>query len=133
MFVHCQQDKHCRIQSENARVQKPLALNRFLVSQFEIFVSSFSSYWVIALFTRVILRVTVYYFCHVRIRSSHQEVFGKKDGLRNFAKFTGKHHCYSLFFKNKALAQMFSYEFCKISKNNFSYRIPSVTASGVSE
>ena len=29
--------------------------------------------------------------CHVRVRSSSQEVFCKKGVLRNFAKFTGKH------------------------------------------
>ena len=31
-------------------------------------------------------------------RSSHQDVSCKKDVLRNFAKFTGKHLCQSLFF-----------------------------------
>ena len=39
--------------------------------------------------------------------------------LRNFAKFTGKHLCQSLFFKKEALAQMFSCEFWEISKNTF--------------
>ena len=50
--------------------------------------------------------------------------------LRNFAKFTGKHLCQSLFFnkvagwclnfiKKLTLAQVFSYEFCKTSKNSF--------------
>ena len=32
------------------------------------------------------------------VRSSHPEVFCKKDVLRNFAKFTGKHLCQNLFF-----------------------------------
>ena len=32
--------------------------------------------------------------------------------------------------KKENLAQGFSREFCEISKNNFSYRIPPVTASG---
>ena len=48
-----------------------------------------------------------------------------KSVLRNFAKFTGKHLCQSLFFnktcnliKKEALAQAFSCEFCEISKNN---------------
>ena len=52
------------------------------------------------------------------------EVFCKKVGLRNFAKFTGKHQCESLFFnkacnfiKKETLALAFSSEFCKISKN----------------
>ena len=52
-------------------------------------------------------------------RSSHPEVFCKKGVLRNFAKFKGKHLCQSLFFKKEALAQVFSGELCKISKNTF--------------
>ena len=48
----------------------------------------------------------------------------KKGVLRNFAKFTGKHLCQSLFF-NKVAGQKrgsstgVSCEFCKISKNTF--------------
>ena len=60
-------------------------------------------------------------------RSSHLEVFCKKVVLRNFAKFTKKHLCQSLFFnkiarlvckiiKKKTLAEVFSCEFCEISK-----------------
>ena len=71
--------------------------------------------------------------CHVRVRSSRQEVFCKKGILWNFAKFTGLHLCYSLFFKKESLAQMFSCEFCEISKKSFSYRTPPVNASGVLE
>ena len=42
----------------------------------------------------------------------------KKDVLRNFAKFTRKHlHPASLL--KKRLAQVFSREFCEISKNTF--------------
>ena len=37
-----------------------------------------------------------------RIRSSCPEVFCKKGVLRNFAKFTGKHLCQSLFFNKFA-------------------------------
>ena len=55
-------------------------------------------------------------------------MFCKKGVRRNFAKFTGKHLCQSLFFnkvaglacnfiKKEALAQVFSCEFCEISKN----------------
>ena len=33
------------------------------------------------------------------------------------------------FIKKETLAQVFSYEFCKISKNTFSYRTPPVAAS----
>ena len=35
-------------------------------------------------------------------RSSRPEVFCKKDALRNFTKFTGKHLCQSLFFNKVA-------------------------------
>ena len=38
--------------------------------------------------------------------------------LRNFAKFTGKHLCQSLFFnKKETLAQVLSCEFCQIFNN----------------
>ena len=59
-------------------------------------------------------------FCYVRpivyflkledatqIRSSLPEVFCKKDVLRNFIKFTGKHLCYSLFFNKVAGQSLF--------------------------
>ena len=49
--------------------------------------------------------------------------------LRNFAKFTGKHLCQSL--KKEALAQVFSCEFCEISKNTFFMEHLRVTASEV--
>ena len=58
-------------------------------------------------------------------RSSLPEVFCKKGVLKDFAKFTGKHLCQSLFItacnfiKKEALAQVFSCEFCKNSKNIF--------------
>ena len=67
------------------------------------------------------------------IESSRPEVFCKNGALRNFSKFTGKHLCQSLFFnkvagikpeacnsiKKETLAQVFSCEFCEISKNTF--------------
>ena len=68
-------------------------------------------------------------------------MFCKKVVLRNFAKFTGKHLCQSLFFnkvtdwrsaillKKDTLAQVFSCQFCKISKNTFFHRTPQVAAS----
>ena len=83
-------------------------------------------------------------------RSSRPEVFCEKGVLRNFAKFTGKRLCQSLFFNKvadlrpatlltktlwhatllkEALAQVFSCEFCEISMNTFSYRTPPVAAS----
>ena len=71
-------------------------------------------------------------------KSSLPDVFCEKVVLRNFAKFTGKHLCQGFIFnkvagacnfiKKKALAQMFSCEFCEISKNTFFYRTPLVVA-----
>ena len=62
-------------------------------------------------------------------RSSRPEAFFKNGVLRNFAKFTGNHLYQSLFFnkaaeslflfKKETLAQVFSCEFCEISKNAF--------------
>ena len=73
-------------------------------------------------------------------RSSHQRCSVKQGVLRNFAKFTGKHLRQSLFFNNvsggasnfikkQALAQVFSCEFCKISKNTLFTEHVWVTAS----
>ena len=83
-------------------------------------------------------------------RSSRPEVFCKKDVLRSFAKFTGKHLCQCLFFnkaagcqslfliklqakacnfiKKETLTQVFSCEFCETS-NTFFHRTPPVAAS----
>ena len=75
----------------------------------------------------------------LKYRSSRPDVFCKKVVLRNFAKFTGKHVYQSLFLiklpeacnfiKKETMAQMFSCEFCEISRNTFSYRAPPVAAS----
>ena len=68
-----------------------------------------------------------------RSRSSHAEVFCKKGILINFAKFTGKHLWVSflikLLDKKETLAQVFSCEFCEISKNTFFNKTPLVVAS----
>ena len=62
----------------------------------------------------------VNYFCK-RLRSSHQWCSVRKSVLRNLIKLTGKHLCQSLLFNKVAdLAQVFSCEFCEISKNTFS-------------
>ena len=57
-------------------------------------------------------------------------VLYKKGVLRNFAKFTGKHLRQSLwacnFIKKDSLTQVFSCEFCEISKNRIFYRTPQV-------
>ena len=77
-------------------------------------------------------------------RSSHQRCSVRKGVLRNFAKFTGKHLCQSLFFNKVAglrphacnfieietLAQVFSCEFREISKNTFLTEHVWATASG---
>ena len=65
---------------------------------------------------------------HRKYRSSRPEVFCKKGVLQNFAKFTGKHLHQSLFFKKETLAQVFSCEFCEISRNALSHRTPLVAA-----
>ena len=56
-----------------------------------------------------------------RYRSSRPEVFCKKGVLRNFAKFTGKHLCQSLFF-NKVTGlghRCFSVNFAKFLRTPF--------------
>ena len=60
-------------------------------------------------------------------------MFCKKGILRNFLKFKGKDLCQSLFFlacnfaKKETLTQLFSCEFCKISKSTFSCEVVYVT------
>ena len=64
-------------------------------------------------------------------RSSRPEVLYEKGVLRNFAKNHRKTpvpKAYN-FIKKETLVQVFSCEFCKISKNTFSYRTPQVAAS----
>ena len=60
---------------------------------------------------------------------------------RNFADFTGKYLCWSLFFNKVTGLQLyckrlqhkvFSCEICKVFKNTFFYRTPPVAASGKS-
>ena len=73
-------------------------------------------------------------------RNSHRERYVRKGVLRNFVKFSGKRMCQSLFFnkvtglrpcnfiKKEILAEVFSCEFCEISKNTFSCWAPPVAA-----
>ena len=61
-------------------------------------------------------------------------LFYRKGVLKNFAKFTGKHLCQSLWFlvgfiKRESPTKVLSCEFYEISKNIFSYRTPPVAAS----
>ena len=72
-------------------------------------------------------------------RSSRREVFCRKDVLRNFANFSGKHLYQSLFFnkvpglslffKKETLAQVFFREFCDIFKSTCFNRTPLLAAS----
>ena len=73
-------------------------------------------------------------YCEVykNTRSSHQRCSIIKGVLINFAKFTGKHLCQSLFLNKVAketLAPVFSCEFCEIYKNTFFYGTHLVAAS----
>ena len=76
-----------------------------------------------------VIRLMVYPILY-KDGSSRPDVFCQKGVLRNFAKFTGKHLCQSLFFtkaagaacnfiKKETLGQVFSCEFCEISRNIF--------------
>ena len=49
----------------------------------------------------VVLKI-VSHLLMLKVRSSLPDVFCKKGALRNFAKFTGKHLCQSLFFNKVA-------------------------------
>ena len=69
-------------------------------------------------------------------RSHPRRCSTKKNFLRNFAKFTGKHLCQSLFlerdcsFIEKAtLAQVFSCDFCEYFKSTLSYKTPPAAGS----
>ena len=72
-------------------------------------------------------------------RNCHRRCSIKKVVLGNFAKFTGKHLCQILFYNKVAcnfiiketLTQVFSSEFCKISKNIFFTEDLQVTASKI--
>ena len=90
------------------------------------------------LFLRKHLRLLCSLLCYL-FRSSHQRCSVRKVILRNFAKFAGKHLCQSLFLTKllaacnfitkETLAQVFSCEFCEISKNTFFTEHLWVTAS----
>ena len=79
------------------------------------------------------------------IQKQPPELFHEKGVLGSFIKFTGKHLCQSLFFtkvaglmpdacsfiKKETLAQVFSCEFCEISRNTFFTEHLRTTASCV--
>ena len=69
----------------------------------------------------------------IKIRSSLSQMYFKMGVLKNFAIFTGKHLCQSLFFnkvaglkpqacdfiKKETLAQVFSCKYCETFKSSF--------------
>ena len=57
------------------------------------------------------------------------EVVVQRCSVKEVSNFAGKHLYHSLFFKKESLAQVFSCEFCKISKNIFFHRTPLMAAS----
>ena len=75
----------------------------------------------------------------LKLRSIHPEVLCKKGVPENFAKFTRKHLCRdrvsglrpATLLKKRLCQRCFSYEYCKISKNTFSYRTPPVAATAL--
>ena len=76
-------------------------------------------------------------------RSSCSQIFLKISVLKNFAIFTGKHQCWSPFYRKLQVlkpaqvyqketpTQVFSCEYCEIFKNSFLYRTTMVVASGI--
>ena len=59
----------------------------------------------------------------LRNRSSHQRYFVKNGVFKNFAKFTEKHLCWSLFFKKRLQHRRFPVNFSQLLRTFF-YRIP---------
>ena len=71
------------------------------------------------------INIAIAIFCFVicrsfsSIRSIHRICSVRKGVLRNFAKFTGKHLCQSLFFKKETLARRFPVNFTKFVRTSF--------------
>ena len=65
-----------------------------------------------------------------RAVQSRRQVICKKDVLRNFSKFTGKHLCQSLFYNKTDYGTGVILWILRNSKNTFLYRTPLVAASG---
>ena len=91
-------------------------------------------------FSKEHLRWLFLQFKIIKSRSSRPEVFHKKiflDILQNSQESTCVRDSFlinlqawaSKFIKKESLAQVFSCEFCKTSKNTFSYRTPPAAAS----
>ena len=77
----------------------------------------------------------------IMLRSNRPEVFCKKDVLRNFTNFTGKHLCQRLLFnkvskffkllKKSLWHRCFPVNFMKFLRTPLFYRTPLVAASGL--
>ena len=78
-----------------------------------LFLIKFHAFRLFLISTYLFILIHTYLFILV-FRSSRQEVFCKKGVLRNFAKFTGKHLCQSLFFN-----RCFSVNFAKFLRTTF--------------
>ena len=67
------------------------------------------------------------------ITDTHERPFPeavvRRCSVKNFAKFTGKHQCQSVFSNKVTAAHVLSCEFCEIFKNTFFYRTPMLAAS----
>ena len=86
--------------------------------------SLFSYQWLIALFTRVLLRVTVYYYY---VTYASEAVVNSCSVKKAFLEISQNSQ------KKETLTQAFSSEFCDIFKNFLSYRTPPVAVSDISE
>ena len=91
--------------------------------------------------TRIQTQITGLFNTYQQDRSSRPEVFFKKAVLRNFAKFTGKHLCQSLFFikvtglrpatlsKKRLWHRCFPVNYAKFLRTPFIHKTPLVAAS----
>ena len=77
--------------------------------------------------------------CYICSEAAIGGVLLKESVFKNFTKFTAKHLCQGLFFNKvsdrpatllkETLAQVFTCEFCDISKNTFLHKTPLVDTS----
>ena len=86
--------------------------------------SNYARKWIINDICIISVTVRVAWNGLVIVRSSRPEVFCKKDVLKNFAKFTGKHLCQRLFF-NKVADWRFFIEYLRwlLLNSRESYKI----------
>ena len=99
-----------------------------LIINFKQAIKSFLVWNIYFIFLISVVNYTVYksniksnciLLCHLCVRSSPEEVFCKKDVLRNFTKFPGKHLCQSLFLKKRLWHRCFPVNFTKFLRTHF--------------